>query len=94
MKNSGGKVMKKFVKILDNLKKHILKAEAILQSKEVKKNLPNLKRCQNGVSMKDIDPGTLPFITGHLSKYNVGSLQVVYNVVDIRIVKQFNFIFI
>lgn len=41
------------------------------------------------VSTADIGLGTISFITGQISLYTVGSLQVVSDALDVRMVKQF-----
>ncbi|VDI45561.1 tripartite motif-containing protein 66 [Mytilus galloprovincialis] len=75
--------------IVDNLKKLISNAEDIIQSKEVKKVFTECEKLSTEVSIDDIDPGTISFLPGQMSPYNVGSLQVVSNTVNVRIVKQF-----
>ncbi|XP_052090155.1 uncharacterized protein LOC127726721 [Mytilus californianus] len=76
-------------KVVDNLNKLISNAEDIIHSKEAEKVFMDCEKLSTAVSIDDIDPGTISFLPGQISPYNVGSLQVVSNAVDVRIVKQF-----
>ncbi|XP_071137202.1 uncharacterized protein [Mytilus edulis] len=84
-----GKATKKLEKVEDNLNKLILNVEALIKSKEADKVFIECKKLSTAVSIDDIDPGTISFLPGQISPYNVGSLQVVSNAVNVRIVKQF-----
>ncbi|VDH96988.1 Hypothetical predicted protein [Mytilus galloprovincialis] len=83
------KATKKLEKVEDNLNKLILNVEALIQSKEADKVFIERKKLSTTVSIDDIDPGTISFLPGQISPYNVGSLQVAFNAVNVRIVKQF-----
>ncbi|XP_071135795.1 uncharacterized protein [Mytilus edulis] len=84
-----GKATRKIERVQDSLNQIILNAEALIQSKEAEKVFIEYKKLSTAVSIDDIDPGTISFLPGQISPYNVGSLQVVSNAVNVHIVKQF-----
>ena len=76
-------------KVVDNLQELSLKAEDILQSNVAEKVFNESAKLAIAVSKSKIRPGTISFLPGQMSPYNVGSLQVVSYAIDVRIVKQF-----
>ncbi|XP_063402708.1 uncharacterized protein LOC134686833 [Mytilus trossulus] len=76
-------------KTVDNLTKLSSNAEDIIQSNNAEKIFIECEKLSTAVSIAAIDPGTISFLPGQISPYNVGSLQVVSNAVNVRIVKQF-----
>ncbi|XP_063404216.1 uncharacterized protein LOC134687688 [Mytilus trossulus] len=84
-----GKATKKLEKVEDNFNKLILNIEALMTSKEAETVFIGCKTLSTDISIDEIDHTTISFLPGQISPYNVGSLQVVSNAVNVRIVKQF-----
>ncbi|CAC5424559.1 unnamed protein product [Mytilus coruscus] len=76
-------------KVVDDLKELSLNVEEILQSKDAENVFNECEKLSIAVGKAKISSGTIAFLTGQMLPYNVGSLQVVSNAVDVRIVKQF-----
>ncbi|VDI45562.1 Hypothetical predicted protein [Mytilus galloprovincialis] len=76
-------------KVVSNLQKLSSNADEIVNSKDAQKIFFECEKLSRAVSIADIGPSTISFLPGQISPYNVGSLQVVSNTVNVRIVKQF-----
>lgn len=76
-------------KVVSNLQELSSNAEDIIKSQDAGKIFIECEKLSRAVSIADIGLGSISFLPGQISPYNVGSLQVVSNAVDVRIVKQF-----
>ncbi|VDI62891.1 Hypothetical predicted protein [Mytilus galloprovincialis] len=63
--------------------------EDIVLSNDVEKLFIDSSKLSSALNIAETKIGSISFLPGQISPYNVGSLQVVSNAVNVRIVKQF-----